>query len=108
MSDEETGGCFECYAPAEECAINIAMDLANARSGPAVELVPTFTTHNRRICLLLASGEMGRLRIEDAERLQVPTLRNFLLQPECHPDEELVLFLVACLSQIYSRYELSR
>ena len=36
-----------------------------------MDLVPTFTTSNQRICLLLANGKMGFLRIEDAERLQV-------------------------------------
>ena len=36
-----------------------------------MDLVPTFTTSNQRICLLLANGRMGFLRIEDAERLQV-------------------------------------
>ena len=50
----------------------MVQDLGNARSPPALELAPTFTTHNHRICLLLATGEMGRLRVEDAERLQVP------------------------------------
>ena len=37
-----------------------------------IDMVPTFTTSNERICLLMAhSGQMGSLRIEDAERLQV-------------------------------------
>ena len=67
-----------------------------------MDLVPTFTTSNQRICLLLANGKMGFLRIEDAERLQVnhvlraragfvvldalataPSLPAMLLQPEC-------------------------
>ncbi len=34
-------------------------------------MVPTFTTNNNRICLLLDSCKMGMLRTEDAERLQV-------------------------------------
>ena len=34
-------------------------------------MVPTFTTTNERICLLMRNGQMGSLRIEDAERLQV-------------------------------------
>jgi len=34
-------------------------------------MVPTFTTSNERICLLMTNGQMGSLRIEDAERLQV-------------------------------------
>lgn len=70
-AEGSSGACYECYEASEVVGSNIAMDLGNARSPPALELVPTFTTHNRRICLLLASGEMGRLRIEDAERLQV-------------------------------------
>jgi hypothetical protein len=35
-----------------------------------VDVVPTFTTSNARICLLLSNGRYGLLRIEDAERLQ--------------------------------------
>jgi hypothetical protein len=34
-------------------------------------VVPTFTTSNARMCLLLSNGRFGLLRIEDAERLQV-------------------------------------
>ena len=37
-----------------------------------IDMVPTFTTSNERICLLMTNGQMGSLRIEDAERLQVP------------------------------------
>lgn len=33
--------------------------------------MPTFTTSNDRMMLLLSSGQSGMLRIEDAERLQV-------------------------------------
>ena len=36
-----------------------------------IDMVPTFTTTNERICLLMRNGQMGSLRIEDAERLQV-------------------------------------
>lgn len=36
-----------------------------------MDVVPTFTTSNDRMCLLLSTGRMGMLRIEDAERLQV-------------------------------------
>ena len=36
-----------------------------------IDMVPTFTTSNERICLLMTNGQMGSLRIEDAERLQV-------------------------------------
>lgn len=34
-------------------------------------MVPTFTTSNERMLLLLADGASGMLRVEDAERLQV-------------------------------------
>lgn len=36
-----------------------------------MDVVPTFTTSNDRMMLLLSSGLSGMLRIEDAERLQV-------------------------------------
>lgn len=45
-------------------------DLSNARSGPGLDVVPTFTCSNNRITLLLGD-KFGLLRIEDAERLQV-------------------------------------
>jgi hypothetical protein len=71
-TNDEEDACFECYDPADELeGRSIALDMGNARSAPSFDLVPTFTTHNRRICLLLATGQMGMLRIEDAERLQV-------------------------------------
>jgi hypothetical protein len=41
------------------------------RSAAGVDVVPTFTTSNARMCLLLSNGRFGLLRIEDAERLQV-------------------------------------
>ena len=40
------------------------------RSPPVVDRVPTMKTANCRMCLLLATGQMGMLQIEDAERLQ--------------------------------------
>lgn len=92
---DTAAGCFECHEPGEDEDVNIAMDLSNARSPPAVELVPTFTTGNRRICLLLATGEMGKLRIEDAERLQVRSIVSHLhLQPA---SKSVLLLLFACL-----------
>ena len=36
-----------------------------------VDRIPTMKTSNCRMCLLLATGQMGMLMIEDAERLQV-------------------------------------
>jgi hypothetical protein len=47
----------------------LLLDLS--RSAAGVDVVPTFTTSNARICLLLSNGKYGALRIEDAERLQV-------------------------------------
>lgn len=38
-----------------------------------VDRVPTIKTANARMCLLLATGKLGMLTIEDAERLQVRT-----------------------------------
>lgn len=74
-ADAATPGaeCFRCHEPDVDDldACSIALDLGNARSAPGIDLVPTFTTSNKRICLLLATGQMGMLRIEDAERLQV-------------------------------------
>ena len=44
------------------------------RSIPTTDCLPTLKTHNDRICLLLASGQWGMLRLEDAERAQVGTV----------------------------------
>lgn len=90
--------CFRCHEPdvdnLDSCSI--ALDLGNARSAPGIDLVPTFTTSNKRICLLLATGQMGMLRIEDAERLQVRCVccaccacsgpRTCQLECTCHRD----------------------
>ncbi|KAL6753940.1 S-adenosyl-L-methionine-dependent methyltransferase [Haematococcus lacustris] len=71
--------CFECFdtevsqdrqQPLELEQRSLAMDLGNARSAPGVDVVPTFTTNNSRMCLALADGQVGALRIEDMERLQ--------------------------------------
>lgn len=75
--------CFKCHEPniLELNTYSVAIDLGNAQSAPSVDMVPTFTTNNDRMCLLLANGDMGMLKIEDAERLQVPlrTLAFLLL-----------------------------
>ncbi|DBA65791.1 TPA: hypothetical protein ACH3X2_002828 [Trebouxia sp. C0005] len=65
--------CYSCHDPdpadlSQNCSF--ALDLGNARSSPVIDMVPTFTTSNERICLLMTDGQMGSLRIEDAERLQ--------------------------------------
>ncbi|DBA96588.1 TPA: hypothetical protein ACH3X1_015451 [Trebouxia sp. C0004] len=64
--------CYSCHDPDpadlnQDCSF--ALDLGNA-SSPVIDMVPTFTTSNERICLLMPNGQMGSLRIEDAERLQ--------------------------------------
>lgn len=43
-----------------------------------MDVVPTFTTSNARMCLLLSNGRFGLLRIEDAERLQVSLIPSSL------------------------------
>ena len=53
--------------------------LALRRSPPVVDRVPTMKTSNCRMCLLLATGQMGMLQIEDAERLQA-RLRRCCMQ----------------------------
>ena len=54
------------------------------RSGPAIDMVPTFKTGNALICLLLKGGQLGVLRTEDAERLQV------VQAPLCCSDHHIV------------------
>jgi site-specific DNA-cytosine methylase len=48
----------------------IAVDLSNAQNAPVTGLLPTMTTGNCRMALLLPCGSFGLLRIQDAERLQ--------------------------------------
>ncbi len=50
--------------------IAFGVDLGNALSAPGEDVVPTFTTCNDRLLILLQDGRRGMLRIEDAERLQ--------------------------------------
>ncbi|GFH30858.1 uncharacterized protein HaLaN_29787, partial [Haematococcus lacustris] len=59
--------CFECFdtevsqdrqQPLELEQRSLAMDLGNARSAPGVDVVPTFTTNNSRMCLALADGQV--------------------------------------------------
>ena len=55
-----------------DCAL--ALDLGNARSAPGIDIMPTFTTMNDRLVLILPTGKIGLLRTDDAERLQgLPT-----------------------------------
>ena len=74
--DQDQGGKAlhpnEFDTEAEDATNNwsFALDLGNARSPGAVDMVPTFTTNTSRICLLLSNNKMGMLRVQDAERLQ--------------------------------------
>jgi len=53
--------------------------------------VPTFTTSNERMLLLLADGASGMLRVEDAERLQVGAalFRRGARLPHCSVLQEM-------------------
>lgn len=67
--------CYPCHMEAlaekqDDEDITYAIDLGNAISAPGEDIVPTFTTSNDRILLLLPDGRKGMLRVEDAERLQ--------------------------------------
>ncbi|KAK9835784.1 hypothetical protein WJX74_007899 [Apatococcus lobatus] len=66
--------CYLCHElgldASDDAAHSYAMDLGNARTSAGIDMVPTMTTCNYRIGLLLADGQMGLLRIEDAERVQ--------------------------------------
>ena len=50
--------------------INFAIDLGQATAKPGEDVVPSLTTSNDRILLLLRDGRVGMLRVEDGERLQ--------------------------------------
>ena len=50
--------------------VNFALDLGQATARPAEDVVPSLTTSNDRILLLLRDGRVGMLRVEDGERLQ--------------------------------------
>ncbi|BDA42016.1 probable BsuMI modification methylase subunit YdiP at N-terminal half [Coccomyxa sp. Obi] len=65
--------CHQAHGPngrGQEPDCSFALDLTNAQSWPAIDVVPKFKTGNALICLLLKSGQLGMLRTEDAERLQ--------------------------------------
>ena len=63
--------CWECYEPPLSLDLcSVVIDEGNARNAPSVDIVPTFTTTNNRMLLVLPDRQMGLLRIEDAERLQ--------------------------------------
>ncbi|CAL8460848.1 g379 [Coccomyxa elongata] len=68
--------CYNCHQAhglngrGQEPDCSSALDLANAQSGPTIDMVPTFETGNALICLLLKSGQLGVLRTKDAEHLQ--------------------------------------
>ena len=66
------------------------------RSSPVIDMVPTFTTSNERICLLMTNGSMGSLRIEDAERLQVCS-QSWTARRHAHSHIQLVCRFIALL-----------
>ncbi|GAB4814995.1 hypothetical protein N2152v2_002041 [Parachlorella kessleri] len=71
----EGARCYHCHVShlltqADRDEVSYALDLGNAQSQAGEDVVPTFTTSNDRMLLLLSSGQSGMLRIEDAERLQ--------------------------------------
>ena len=51
--------------------------------------MPTFTTNNNRMCLVLEDGQIGLLRIEDAERLQARGGEGYTLLPPPLPSPNL-------------------
>lgn len=80
-----TGGCEQLFGAGRRCypchanelrnmrhhtRVSYALDMGNAMSPAGEDVVPTFTTSNERMLLLLADGASGMLRVEDAERLQ--------------------------------------
>ncbi|PSC75340.1 methylase [Micractinium conductrix] len=67
--------CYPCHANRlrnlqHHSRVSYALDMGNAMSPAGEDVVPTFTTSNERMLLLLAEGASGMLRVEDAERLQ--------------------------------------
>jgi hypothetical protein len=67
--------CYKCHQESlkernSNEDVSFAIDLGCAICKPGEDIIPSFTTANDRILLLLADGRSGLLRIEDAERLQ--------------------------------------
>ena len=63
--------------------------------------MPTFTTSNERMLLLLADGASGMLRVEDAERLQVGTEAlhagsSAVCTALCRPEQAVHAALALC------------
>lgn len=67
--------CYKCHRKKLQQRnsnddVSFAIDLAQAMCKPGEDVVPSFTTSNDRMLLLLADGRTGMLRVEDGERLQ--------------------------------------
>jgi site-specific DNA-cytosine methylase len=67
--------CYSCHTFESQTRtsnkdVNFAVDLGQAMAKPAEDVVPSLTTSNDRILLLLRDGRVGMLRVEDAERIQ--------------------------------------
>lgn len=88
QGDAEAMQCFECFqrgvgerfsqlkTPPERYAAKYAatsalsMDTNSALGVPSMDMVPTFTTQNFKMCISIPGKPLTMLRIEDAERLQ--------------------------------------
>jgi len=71
----EDNECYECHLETLKQRnsnenVSFAIDMGCAICRPGEDIIPSFTTANDRILLLLADGRTGMLRVEDAERLQ--------------------------------------
>jgi site-specific DNA-cytosine methylase len=67
--------CFQCHQKQlkernSNSSVSFAIDLGQAMARPGEDVVPSLTTSNDRILLLLRDGRVGMLRVEDGERLQ--------------------------------------
>jgi len=60
----------DAAATALQMQLGVAVDLSNAQNAPCVGMLPTMTTGNCRMAILLPGGAFGLVRIQDAERLQ--------------------------------------
>lgn len=88
VEDSEKVQCYECfdrecqekyqspetreerYAVKYASTSTIIMDTNSAIGVPSLNLVPTFTTQNYKMCISIPGKPLTMLRIEDAERLQ--------------------------------------
>ena len=67
--------CYSCHTlelrnRTSNRDVNFGIDLAQATAKPGEDVLPSLTTSNDRILLLLRDGRVGMLRVEDGERMQ--------------------------------------